>query len=174
MSKRRSRQAFTIGSVAKQAGVCVETVRYYHRIGLLPRPPLPTGRAVRQYGAETLTQLRFIKRAQRLGFSLEEIGALLALSEGNHCADVQQVARKKLLAVEKKMEELASMKHALLGLLAECWNSGDGLRCPLIDALTQQEQSRARPLRPTENRRSLAGEIERLDYKSALAPIPHR
>jgi MerR family mercuric resistance operon transcriptional regulator len=148
---RGSRQAFTIGSVARQAGVCVETVRYYHRIGLLPLPSSPPGRAVRHYGNETLQQLQFIKRAQRLGFSLEEIGTLIALSEGSHCADVQAIAREKLLMLEEKMAALAAMRQTILDLLMECASSDDEMHCPFIDALAQQGEARDWPLDRTKS-----------------------
>lgn len=119
----------------------METVRYYHRIGLLPLPSSPPGRTVRRYDSETLKQLQFIKRAQRLGFSLEEIGTLIALSEGNHCDDVQALAREKLQMLEEKMAELAAMKQTILDLLVDCTSSHDEMHCPFIAALGQQGQA---------------------------------
>lgn len=132
------RQGFTIGHFAKKMGVCVETIRYYHRIGLLPVPPRLAGCTVRTYGAEDLKQLQFIKRTQRLGFSLEEIGSLLALSNENQCAKVQAIAREKLHVLEDKLAEIAGMRNAILMLLGDCSKNSDEIHCPFIEALSQE------------------------------------
>ena len=125
---------FTIGSLAQELGVCVETVRYYHRIGLMPVPAPPAGSTVRQYTLEHFSQLQFIKKAQCLGFSLSEIRGLIALSEGTHCAEVCEMAKTKLHDLEEKMAEIRGMRDAITGLIAEC-SQIENKSCPMIDAL---------------------------------------
>jgi MerR family mercuric resistance operon transcriptional regulator len=124
----------TIGALAKAIGVNVETVRYYQRIGLLARPPRAHG-SIRRYPPETLRRLRFIKRAQSLGFSLEEVAALLRLAEGEHCADTRVLGEKKLALVQRKLDELTAIRTALEELVSRCSRGGRGRGCPLIEAL---------------------------------------
>lgn len=147
----KRRQGFTIGHLAKEAGVCVETIRYYHRIGLLPIPPAEPGSVVRVYGDENLKQLQFIKRAQRLGFSLEEIGSFIALSNGNHCADVQAMAREKLHVLEEKMAEITNMRDGIVMLLRDCSDNDDEMHCPFIEALSQDVDMHQSPRRMNRN-----------------------
>jgi MerR family mercuric resistance operon transcriptional regulator len=123
--------------LANQAGVHVETIRYYQGIGLLPRPRRELGR-IRRYDSDDLKRLRFIKRAQALGFSLEEIALLLGLSEGDHCAETQALAEKKLAMVEGKINDLAAIQKALKGLVAECSRGSRKAGCPIIDALAAE------------------------------------
>jgi len=125
-----------ISELAKQAGVHVETIRYYQGIGLLTRPHREHGR-IRRYVADDLKRVRFIKRAQALGFSLEEIALLLGLSDGEHCAETKVLAEKKLSMVEEKMEDLAAIQRALQHLVTQCVKGGRGQGCPIIDALAQ-------------------------------------
>ncbi|MBI2510156.1 MAG: MerR family DNA-binding protein, partial [Betaproteobacteria bacterium] len=113
------KKGFRISELANEAGVHVETIRYYQGIGLLPRPDRAHGR-IRRYGADDLKRVRFIKRAQALGFSLEEIALLLGLSDGKHCAETQALAEKKLAMVEGKISDLAVIEKALKGLITEC------------------------------------------------------
>jgi MerR family mercuric resistance operon transcriptional regulator len=124
----------TIGALAKAIGVNVETVRYYQRIGLLARPPRAHG-SIRRYPPETLRRLRFIKRAQSLGFSLEEVAALLRLAEGEHCAETRVLGENKLALVQRKLDELTAIRGALEELVARCSRGGRGRGCPLIEAL---------------------------------------
>ena len=94
-----SRQdGMTIGGLAKLAGVGVETVRYYQRIGLMPTPARGYG-SVRRYAAANVERLHFIKRAQQLGFTLEEVAHLLRLEDGTHCNEARTLATHKLMAV---------------------------------------------------------------------------
>jgi len=124
----------TIGALARAVGVNVETVRYYERIGLLPRPPRAHG-SIRRYPPETLRRLRFIKRAQALGFSLEEVAALLQLADGEHCAETRVLGERKLALVQRKLDELAAIRAALERLVERCSRGGRGRGCPLIEAL---------------------------------------
>src|SRR5713101_3108296 len=94
-----------IGALAEKSGVHVETIRYYQNLGLMPKPTRARG-AVRRYGKDAADRLRFIKRAQGLGFSLDEVKLLLELSVGEHCAETRTLARRKLDLVEQKMADL--------------------------------------------------------------------
>ena len=132
----------TIGSVARQAGVNVETVRYYHRIGLLPRPPRAYGRRRRHTG-DSLQRLQFIKRAQHLGFSLEEIAHLLEFGDSRHCAETRDLAAEKLQVIERKIADLAAMRRALAGLVTACARRSGARGCPIIESLERDEQEAA-------------------------------
>jgi MerR family transcriptional regulator, mercuric resistance operon regulatory protein len=123
-----------ISELANAAGVHIETVRYYQGIGLLSRTPRQHGR-IRRYDADDLKRVRFIKRAQALGFSLEEIALLLGLSNGEHCAETQALAEKKLAMVEGKISDLAAIRKALKGLITECSKGSRRSGCPIIGAL---------------------------------------
>jgi MerR family transcriptional regulator, copper efflux regulator len=126
----------TIGQVAAHAGVNVETVRYYERRKLLPLPPrTPVG--YRQYPPEVVVRIRFIKRAQELGFSLKEIGELLALRvrHGAACRDVEQKARTKVGLVEGKIRQLEEMKRALERLAEACRTRSATAECPILEVL---------------------------------------
>lgn len=124
---------WTIGTIAHLARVTVETVRYYERIGLLARPHRKAN-SFRKYPAEALERVRFIKRAQWLGFSLEEIAKLLSLSETRPCSRGRELGESKLELLRHKIEELIAVQSTLESLLARCvHNTADG--CPLVDAL---------------------------------------
>lgn len=129
---------FTIGTLARAAGVNVETIRYYHRIGLLP-VPRPTRGTFRRYDCESFKRVRFIRRAQRLGFSLEEIALLLGLAGGRHCTATRELAEKKLAVVEQKLADLSAIRRALKALAAACQRGGGGQGCPIIDSLREDE-----------------------------------
>jgi MerR family transcriptional regulator, mercuric resistance operon regulatory protein len=124
----------TIGAIARQAGVNVETVRYYQRRGLVPEPAKPIG-GIRKYAPEHVQRLRFIKRAQQLGFSLEEIAELLSLEDGLHCREVEKIAGQKLATVRERIAQLETMEGALAALVRKCSSNKGRLRCPLIAAL---------------------------------------
>ncbi len=129
----------TIGEVAKRAGVHVETLRYYERRGLVEEPPRAPSN-YRAYPAETVHRVRFIKRAQELGFSLDEIGDLLSLRAAPkaRCADVRRRAEAKLDDIDEKMRTLRRMKKALAGLVAQCSGRGPVTDCPILEAIDQQ------------------------------------
>jgi MerR family mercuric resistance operon transcriptional regulator len=122
-----------IGELAKTAGVGVETVRYYQRIGLLGTPAKPYGGA-RNYTDDHLARLRFIRRAQQLGFSLNDINALLRLSSAD-CEDVQALARRKLELIQGKITDLNRMAAVLEDVLARCATRRKHQGCPIIESL---------------------------------------
>lgn len=127
----------TIGDLARQADVNVETIRYYESIGLIRRPPKPP-RGWRRYGPDAGQRLRFVKRAQQLGFSLEEIKALLRLRTSDSprtCASVARRAREKLDEIDAKIHDLQSMRAVLVELADTCAGEGDGDKCPMLSAL---------------------------------------
>jgi MerR family mercuric resistance operon transcriptional regulator len=123
----------TIAALAKQAGVGVETVRYYQRRGLMPEPPPSDGSAYRHYDEDHLHRLRFIRRAQAAGFTLEEIGELLSLDRATDRTRVRALARQRLDALARQAEELETARRALERLLTACSGSDKG-PCPIIEA----------------------------------------
>ena len=127
-------QDLTIGIVAKQAGVNVETIRFYHRRGLLPVPQKPLG-GVRRYNQGDVARVRFIKSAQRLGFTLDEIGLLLRLDDGAHCAEAREIAEHKLADVRARLEDLRRIEAALKRLVEACQARKSKVSCPLIASL---------------------------------------
>ena len=124
----------TIGALAREAGVNVETIRYYQRRGLVPEPVKPLG-GIRSYAPEHVQRLRFIKRAQQLGFSLEEVGDLLSLEDGLHCHEVEAIAGQKLALVRERIAQLGMIESALATLIRKCRSNRGKVRCPLISAL---------------------------------------
>ena len=123
-----------IGTLAKRAGVRIDTVRYYERSGLLvPEGRLESG--YRRYSEAELTRLRFIRRAQVLGFSLKEIGELLALSKTRNVARVKRAAELKLADVEERIAALVRMRDALSTLVSTCPGHGEPADCPILKAL---------------------------------------
>jgi len=127
--------------MAAAAEVNVQTLRYYERRGLLP-VPARRGARYRDYDAGALRRVRFIKRAQELGFTLDEIRELLELRErrGN-AADVQQVAVGKIIAINARMRRLAAMRAALSALVNACECNGTPRECPIIEALNDESPS---------------------------------
>lgn len=124
----------TIGVFARAAGVNVETIRFYQRKGLLPQPDKPYG-SIRRYGEADVTRLRFVKSAQRLGFSLDEIAELLRLDDGTHCDEASHLAEHKLQDVREKMADLARMETVLSELVRACHARKGNVSCPLIASL---------------------------------------
>lgn len=124
----------TIGTLAQRAGVNVETIRYYQRRGLVPEPAKPLG-GIRNYAPEHIQRLRFIRRAQQLGFSLEEVAELLSLEDGLHCHEVEKIAGLKLAMVRERIAQLTTIESALATLVRKCKGNRGKLRCPLISAL---------------------------------------
>lgn len=125
----------TIGDLGRTTGTKVETIRYYERIGLLPSPPRTQGN-YRSYGAAELGRLSFIRRSRDLGFSLDQIRALLALA-GDHscdCADIDAIAGEHLRAVERKIADLSAMRRELKAVIASC-SGGVVADCRIIEAL---------------------------------------
>lgn len=133
----------TIGRIAAQADVHIETIRYYERRGLLPDPPR-TEAGYRQYDAESVTRLRFIKEAQALGFTLEEIQGLLALrvDKETSCEDVRRRAEHKMADIEAKINALQQMHSALQEMITACAQGGPSGECPLLETLERNAQER--------------------------------
>jgi MerR family mercuric resistance operon transcriptional regulator len=127
-------ESLTIGTLAKRSGVHVETIRYYQRLDLLQEPPRPV-RGYRLYPAEMVKRVRFIKRAQGLGFTLEEIGGLLGLDERTGCLETRVIAQQKLSLIEGKISELTGIKDALSRLVHDCQASSAGEPCPIVHLL---------------------------------------
>lgn len=122
----------TIGTLAQEANVSVETVRYYQRVGLLDEPPKPAS-GYRTYPPRTLEQLRFIHRAKGFGFSLADIGSLLKLGESdNSCQSACALAEKNLLAIRERKRELEELEAQVSGLLERCRS---GSECAVLKAL---------------------------------------
>lgn len=124
----------TIGALATEASVNLETIRFYQRKGLMHEPNRPSG-GVRHYGAADLGRVRFIKSAQRLGFSLDEIAQLLKLEDGAHCDEARAQAQHKLVDVRAKLADLQSIETALADLVDRCRAVRGQIRCPLIATL---------------------------------------
>lgn len=123
----------TIGQLAKTAGVNVETIRYYERRGLIRQPPKPA-EGYRTYPNATLARILFIKRAQELGFTLEEINNLLSLGE-SHCSEVQVLAEAKLASVREKINDLHRLQQVLEELVTQCRTNPDNAACPIVESL---------------------------------------
>jgi MerR family mercuric resistance operon transcriptional regulator len=123
----------TIGKLAEQAGVNVETIRYYQRRGLLDEPKKPHG-GYRRYPSDTAKRVRFIKRAQALGFTLEEVSGLLRLDATGACAETRELAARKLAVIDGKLAELRAMRKGLAGLMAKC-GKNQNRSCPIIQVL---------------------------------------
>lgn len=132
--------SLTIGALAREAGVGVETVRFYERKGLVPEPPR-TASGYRQYPEDAIQRLRFIRRAQRLGFTLQEISELLELrvDEVAACGSVETRARKKLTDVREKMAELQRIERALEGLVEACRAREPTSDCPILEELEERK-----------------------------------
>ena len=128
----------TIGKLAKQANVTIETIRYYQRKGLLDEPIKPaTG--YRLYPSEAIFKIQFIKRAQLCGFSLKEILELLSLDSG-HCSDVKKIAEKKRQQIDDQIKDLTALRDVLDGLVQGCENNTSVQHCSLIDTLSKNSQ----------------------------------
>lgn len=124
----------TIGILAKAADVNIETIRYYQRIGLLEEPIKPE-QGYRIYPNESLIRIKFIKRAQRLGFSLLEIEELLQLGEG-HCDDVRLRAEQKCNQIDNQIKDLKKLRGTLNELINSCHENSKSNQCAIVDTLT--------------------------------------
>ncbi|MEE9524807.1 MAG: MerR family transcriptional regulator [Thermodesulfovibrionales bacterium] len=129
-------ETITIGKLAEQAGVNIETIRYYERRGLMPRPERRAS-GYRQYNPDSAKRIRFIKHAQELGFSLKEIDELLSLKldDRTPCSQVRKHAEEKIADIEIKIKTLQSMKKALTKLTKACIGNGPVSECPILEAL---------------------------------------
>ncbi len=134
-------EQLTIGKLAKRSRVNLETIRYYERQGLLPKPPrLQSG--YRAFPVESVGQIRFIKQAQELGFSLKEIKELLALQINPHStgADVLKRTKAKIADIEAKLKTLNAMKKALMRLTDSCNGNGSVSECPILESLNSEKE----------------------------------
>jgi MerR family transcriptional regulator, copper efflux regulator len=134
-------KSLTIGHLAKQAGVNLQTVRYYERRGLLPRPPRSAS-GYRLSPKEAGHRLKFIRRAQELGFSLKEITELLSLrvSRAASCADIRARAEAKITDIQAKIRSLESMEKVLRKLTRACAGGGPVAECPILESLDREER----------------------------------
>lgn len=130
-----NREKLTIGRLAEAAGVNKETIRYYQRRNLLFTPSKPSG-GIRIYNEEMLRRLLFIKRAQKLGFTLEQIGNLMKLDE-HDCEDVRTQAEARRSEIRDKIDTLQEMYDALTDLIESCEQATD--RCPIIESLSRRD-----------------------------------
>jgi MerR family mercuric resistance operon transcriptional regulator len=134
-------EALSIGQVAHQAGVGVETVRFYERQGLLEKPPRKES-GYRQYPPEAVSRLHFIKKAKEVGFSLKEIKELLSLrlDTAATCQDVRSRAEAKILDIGQKIQALKRMKQALTDLTNACSGRGSVSECPILQSFEKKEE----------------------------------
>ena len=129
-----------IGEVAERGGVNLQTIRYYEREKLLPEPPrLPSG--YRVYPDQTVRRVRFIKRAQEIGFTLAEIRELLALriDADRDSSDVRALAQDKIIDIEQKIQTLQRMKEALGRMTERCTGCGPASECPILESIDSDE-----------------------------------
>lgn len=126
----------TTGQLAKSANVKKETIRYYERSGLISEPPR-TESGYRQYSEDAVSRLKFIRRAQELGFSLKEISELLSLrvDKNTTCGDFKNIAEVKISEIEEKIRSLNGIKKALTKLVALCSGEGPTSECPIVETL---------------------------------------
>lgn len=124
----------TIGALAAEAGVNVETIRFYQRKNLLEEPERPHG-GIRRYGQTEVARVRFIKAAQRLGFTLDEVAQLLQLDDGTQCSKARLIGEKKLADVRQRMADLHRIEVALANLVGRCATTRGKVACPLIASL---------------------------------------
>jgi MerR family mercuric resistance operon transcriptional regulator len=128
--------SYTIGQLAAEAGVNVETIRYYQRRNIFPKPRRPLGRT-RRYGSTEVQRLRFIKCAQRLGFTLREIDDLLELLDPVSCSKTRAIAAAKLEQIDERVRELQDLRRELAELIAGCDANVDESRCLIIERFAQ-------------------------------------
>ena len=149
--------ALTLAALARMSGVHVETIRYYQRLGLVGRPERRYG-SVRYYGDDVLARLRFIKRAQRLGFPLREIRLLAALAGTGCCTAARTLAADNLATIERRITVLEAARDALKRLLAQC-EVGNFSQCPILDFLQAAPES-VRPAVEEQHGRSAAPRLD--------------
>ena len=133
-------EELSIGPLARTAGVNVETIRYYQRRGLLEEPVRPS-RGRRRYSDDAVRRVRFIKRAQRLGFTLDEIKSLLKLEDGRSCRETRLLAEQKLMLIEQRLADLSRVRRLLKGLIRECDRGRPPRPCPIIAALSVSDEN---------------------------------
>ncbi|MGQ0485882.1 MAG: MerR family transcriptional regulator [Hyphomicrobiales bacterium] len=137
-------EAISIGELSRRTGVHIETIRYYEKIKMLPAPPRTEG-GRRVYGPDHARTLAFIRRARELGFTLDEVRALIELSasEGSSCAEVEEIASRHLESVRAKLADLARLESILSETVARCAGNLSSV-CPVLDVLVTPGS----PIRP--------------------------
>lgn len=130
-------QAMTIGKLAQSAGVNVETIRYYQRLKLIDEPAKPLG-GVRRYTGAAVARVKFIKRAQELGFALAEIQRLLSLEDPQSCGAARTLAAEKLALVESRVTDLVRLRGVLKDLIGRCDQRRGKIACPIIESLARR------------------------------------
>lgn len=136
--------SLTIGGLARAANVHVETIRYYQRRRLLSEPQRPPG-GIRRYGCADIDRLMFVKTAQQLGFSLNEISDLLRLEDGTHCQEASALAEHKLQDVREKIDRLVKIEKVLAKMVDRCHAKPINITCPLIASLYEETNRNCRP-----------------------------
>lgn len=128
-----------IGEFAREAGLHVETVRYYERRGLITMPARSQS-GYREYGSEDVARLRFVTHGKALGFTLDEIRELMRLdATGGDRGEVRRIAEERLADVERRMQALADARDALRDLVARCTGEGTAAGCPIIERILHGE-----------------------------------
>lgn len=128
---------FAIGAASRMTGVNIETIRYYERIGLAPKPARSDG-GRREYDGDDIKRLRFIRRARDLGFSIDDIRALLTISDsGGACKDAQSIAARHRDEVRRRVKALKRLDRILTDAAARCGRASRG--CPVIDTLAEED-----------------------------------
>jgi MerR family mercuric resistance operon transcriptional regulator len=132
-------KTLTTGKLAKETGVNIETIRYYERRGLIPEPPRRES-GYRKFPPKYVERILFIKRAQALGFTLNEISELLAVADGNPaCKDIRKFAEDKVKDIETRLHDLQKIKTVLKDLIKKCIGKRKISECPIIESLSQKE-----------------------------------
>ena len=136
--------SMTIGQLAQVGGVGVETIRYYQRLKLLDEPTRAHG-SIRRYGDDTVERIRFIKRAQGLGFTLSEIKTLFLLDAKRDRHRAHRLAQSKIIEIEQRLKDMSAMRSALRKLVSSCEAGDTELPCPIVEAFkgchTENEQN---------------------------------
>ncbi|TAL86387.1 MAG: Hg(II)-responsive transcriptional regulator [Rhodanobacter sp.] len=145
----KASKSFTIGALAKSALVSVETIRFYQRKRLLAEPDRVYG-SIRRYSEADVARVRFVKSAQRLGFSLNEVADLLRLEDSVHCEEASHLAEHKLASVREKLSDLKRMETVLSQLVNACHTHTGNVSCPLIASLQEADTGPHQGFQPTE------------------------
>ena len=159
----------TIGKLAKDAGVGIDTVRFYERAGLMPTP-VRTAAGYRLYAASDVDRMRFIRRAKALGFALDEIAELLGLSAGRGGREgVKALAERRLRELDGRIRELTVMREALAGYARRCTGKGPVKGCPIIEAVLADSHKESTPPCSTHNTPITASAPQRREAKEKPA-----
>jgi MerR family transcriptional regulator, mercuric resistance operon regulatory protein len=132
-------KGYAIGELSRLTGVNIETIRYYERIGIMPKPDRTAG-GYRQFGYQHLKRLSFVRKSRNLGFSLKEVRALLSMVDEDHfsCGEIHAITLEHLTEIDTKMDALRKLKSVLSKMANEC-SQGDVPECPVIDALFEMD-----------------------------------